>query len=148
VLRLPGTHDEKQVTHVFHENGWSNAWTDGIYDYDHYHSITHEVLGVVHGEAHVQLGGASGISMLLEKGDVLVIPAGVAHKKTGGTDDFICVGAYPEGKDYDMNYGKESERPKADENIRALLVPETDPVYGADGPLTRRWKHVEGIVSV
>jgi uncharacterized protein YjlB len=40
------------------------------------------------------------------KGDVLLIPAGVAHKNVGASIDFKCVGAYPGGKEFDINLGK------------------------------------------
>jgi uncharacterized protein YjlB len=49
------------------------------------------------------------------------------------------VGAYPKGADYDMNYGKKEEHPKVDENIRKLLLPDTDPLYGKEGPLMQHW---------
>src|SRR5205814_7090645 len=65
---------------VFERNGWSGTWRDGIYPYHHYHSVTHEVLGVFSGSATVQFGGESGVIEKLIAGDVVVIPAGVAHK--------------------------------------------------------------------
>jgi uncharacterized protein YjlB len=37
-------------------NGWSNAWRNGIFDYHHFHSIAHEVLGVAAGWVDVQFG--------------------------------------------------------------------------------------------
>jgi len=45
---------------LFERNGWSDSWRDGIYDYVHYHSGTHEVLGVARGQAKVQFGGLKG----------------------------------------------------------------------------------------
>lgn len=45
---------------LFNRNQWLNSWTNGIYDYHHYHSNAHEVLGVMEGEATVQLGGELG----------------------------------------------------------------------------------------
>ena len=31
---------------LFDSRGWGNSWRDGIYDYVHYHSSIHEVLGI------------------------------------------------------------------------------------------------------
>lgn len=139
VFNPSGSTDENTMKEIFESNGWVNSWKDGVYGYHHYHSTAHEVLGIIKGSARLQFGGPSGVSVFLERGDVVIIPAGVAHKNIGDDIDFECVGAYPEGQEYDMNYGKESERPEADENIRQLSFPETDPVYGADGPLIKNW---------
>jgi uncharacterized protein YjlB len=71
--------------------------------------------------------------------DVIIIPAGVAHKNLSTSADFGVVGAYPEGQDWDMNYGKPGERPKADLNIERVALPKLDPIYGASGPLLEKW---------
>jgi hypothetical protein len=42
---------------LFERNGWGDSWRDGIYDYVHYHSCIHEVLGIGRGEGKVQFGG-------------------------------------------------------------------------------------------
>ena len=75
----------------------------------------------------------------LQTGDVAIIPAGVSHRKVDEADGFTCLGAYPEGQDWDMNYGKEEERERALENIRKTPMPENDPLYGSDGPLNKNW---------
>ena len=87
----------------------------------------------------MQFGGPSGITQKLHGGDVVIIPAGVAHKNLGASGDFGVTGAYPSGQRWDMCYGKPGERPRVDENIARVPLPETDPVYGADGPLLARW---------
>jgi uncharacterized protein YjlB len=125
---------------LFEENGWGDSWRDGIYPYQHYHSTAHEVLGIYRGSAKVQLGGEHGVIHEVRAGDVLVIPAGVAHKNLGSSDDFGVVGAYPEGQEMDMNYGKASERGRAIENIEHLGLPRMDPVFGENGPLIEKWK--------
>ncbi|ELR19809.1 uncharacterized protein ACA1_133110 [Acanthamoeba castellanii str. Neff] len=38
-----------------------------------------------------------------------------------------------------MQYGKPGERPASDERIRALPLPDEDPLFGASGPLLTCW---------
>jgi uncharacterized protein YjlB len=97
------------------------------------------VLVALKGSARVQFGGPNGITLTFEQGDVVIIPAGVAHMKLDEADGFTCMGAYPDGREYDMNYGKPGERPSVDENIKKVPLPENDPLYGADGPLIKNW---------
>jgi uncharacterized protein YjlB len=127
------------IKEVLETNSWTDSWEDGVYDYHHYHSTAHEVLVIHRGAARIQFGGPGGIALTVEPGDVVIIPAGVAHKKIEGDRNFSCIGAYPAGQKYDMNYGKKGERPKADENIKQLPLPEADPLYGRDGPLIKNW---------
>lgn len=124
---------------VFAANRWGGSWRNGIYDYHHYHSTAHEVLGVARGSARVQLGGPDGATFEVAAGDVLILPAGVAHKNLGASSNFLVVGAYPEGQSWDMNYGKAEERPAADRNIEEVPPPASDPLYGTDGPLVEHW---------
>jgi uncharacterized protein YjlB len=140
VLDIPLLFPATYVAHLFENNGWSNSWDAGIFEYHHYHSITHEVLGIYSGKTTIQLGGEKGEQVTVEKGDVLVIPAGVAHKNLGGENDVGVVGAYPGGKDYDMNYGEQGERPGTDNNIKAVPIPEKDPVFRSENELIKLWK--------
>ncbi len=128
------------IEDVFRRNGWGGTWRDGIYSYHHYHSTAHEVLGVASGTARVQLGGDAGPIFELAVGDALVIPAGVAHKNLGSSPNFLVVGAYPAGQDWDMNYGRPGERPRADRNLELTPLPATDPLFGSEGPLIKQWK--------
>lgn len=139
ILTLPFFFPARSIRNLFKDNGWSNSWKDSIYDYHHYHSITHEVLGVYKGKTKVQLGGEYGIELTLEKGDVIIIPAGVAHKNLTPKSGFKCVGAYPGGMDYDIKTGKQGERPETDEKIKEVPIPGTDPVFGKEGELQRNW---------
>jgi uncharacterized protein YjlB len=132
---LIGEQAAAHVERVFHQHGWSEGWRDGVYDYHHYHSTAHEVLGCYQGSARVQLGGPQGPELELAAGDVLLLPAGTAHKQLKASADFCVVGCYAEGRAYDMLRGLPGERPAADARIHALSAPRADPVYGADGPL-------------
>lgn len=127
----------------FAENNWKNSWRNGVFDYHHYHSNTHEVLGVYSGKALLQLGGKNGKKLDVSAGDVIVIPAGVAHKNLESAN-FAVVGAYPGGRSHDMNTGKEGERPGADKNISAVPIPNNDPIQGSKTGLREIWKNKMG----
>jgi uncharacterized protein YjlB len=139
VFLMQGLFPAGEVKEVFISNDWKNTWQAGIYTFHHYHSNTHEVIGVVRGETTLELGGEGGQRLKIQKGDVLVLPAGTAHKNLGDENAVVCVGAYPKGKEYDMNYGKPEERRAADENIRKVKLPERDPVFGTLGGVLKYW---------
>ncbi len=122
---------------LFARNGWTGIWHNGVYDYDHYHSNAHEVLGVDSGRAVLQLGGSSGESVEISAGDVLVLPAGTGHRRISRSNDFVVVGAYPAGQEhYDVCRARSLE---LDLRIAKVKKPESDPVRGAGGPLLSLW---------
>ena len=127
------------IEKTFNKNNWTNSWRNGILKKHHYHSNTHEVLGISAGQCKVQLGGPDGLIFDVTKGDVVILPAGIAHKNLGCSEDFECIGGYPDGIEHDMRYGKPEDRPETDENIRKVQIPETDPLYGYDGSLLTFW---------
>lgn len=140
ILHLPYFRPGEFILEVFKHNNWSNAWKNGMYDMHHYHSNTHEVLGVYKGKTMALIGGEKGVTVELEKGDVIIIPAGVAHKNLEPQNVFKCVGAYPKGKSYDMNYGRDGERPIADHYIEKVPLPAQDPVFGYKlGEMQKLW---------
>ena len=139
VFEQPGEAGAAWIEERFRANGWIPAWRDGIYDMHHYHSTAHELLGVYAGRAAVQFGGDKGIECVVTAGDVVLIPAGVAHKCLEASRDFALAGAYLPGQRPDMCYGREGERPGADARITSVPEPESDPVYGADGPAGDLW---------
>ena len=91
-------HDAATCEELFAWHGWLGAWRNGIYDFHHFHSTTHEVLGIVRGRASVMLGGPSGRRFELSAGDVAVLPAGTGHRNVGSSDDLLVVGRLP-GRD-------------------------------------------------
>lgn len=136
----PGSADPAAAfERLFARHGWLGAWRDGIFAFHHFHSTTHEVLGVARGWAEVRFGGEAGATQHLAAGDVVVIPAGVGHKHERSSDDFLVVGAYPDGRDWDVRRGEPGERPTVMANLAAVPLPGQDPVHGADGPLLDAW---------
>jgi uncharacterized protein YjlB len=135
--------DESRVKSLLKTNNWSNSWVNGIYDYHHYHSTTHEVLVALKGSCDVMLGGPGNRKIHFEAGDVLLLPAGIAHKNEGQSEDFSCLGAYPEGRDFDIKKGESGERPEADEQIQKTPIPQTDPVFGENGVMQQMWRLLE-----
>lgn len=111
-----------------------------MFDYHHYHSNAHEVLGVQSGFASIQAGGENGEILELRAGDIIILPAGTGHKRLKASTDFKIVGAYPNGMHYNLRVGKQDERPQALEEIKHVPIPETDPVFGSTGPLFDLWK--------
>lgn len=124
---------------IFARNGWARSWRNGIYDYAHYHSRIHEVLGIARGEAVVEFGGARGRKLKVKAGDVAVLPAGTGHRCVRASSDFLVVGAYPPSGTYD-ECTSESEHKQAVKTVRRVPRPRRDPVYGTRGPLIGAWK--------
>jgi len=137
---VAGTQLAAAFEQLFTAHAWPAAWRNGLYSEHHYHSTAHEALGVYAGWVTARLGGEGGQLVRLEAGDVVVIPAGVAHCNEGQSKDFRVVGAYPRGTDMDMNYGQPRERPAADRHIAGVPLPAQDPVQGAGGALLELWR--------
>src|SRR4051795_5578943 len=128
--------DADAVRALFAEHGWRGAWVDGVFDFHHFHSTSHEVLAVVAGSATLELGGPQGRAFDLRAGDVVVLPAGTGHRRAAASSDFTVVGAYPAGQeDYDLLREADDA---ARSRIAALGVPGADPV-GGDGVAS--WSH-------
>ncbi|CAF0697844.1 cupin domain-containing protein [Candidatus Methylacidithermus pantelleriae] len=134
--------DPDAVEELFYSHGWRGAWINGVYPFDHFHSTTHEVLAVIAGEARLRLGGPAGKSFLCETGDVLVLPAGVAHAYIHGTRDFRVLGAYPEGRSWDLRLGDPGELPVVLAHLGEVPIPKSDPLYGPSGPLVEIWTSI------
>ena len=133
---------EHALKATFLRHDWSNNWTyRGVYPYPHFHSTSHEALGVVRGKMPLRLGGTAQPPMMFGAGDVILVPAGVSHtsfaddehRALGGTDDVLMVGGYFEGRDWDLMRDGEvsdSEMRAAVKRILSLPIPSKDPVHG------------------
>jgi uncharacterized protein YjlB len=125
---------------LFARNKWRGNWVDGIFDYWHFHVTGHEVLGCVAGSARVGFGGDGAVEVDVQAGDVVVIPAGVGHKRLSEKrDGFTIVGGYPPGQSGEISKPGDIEREEAMRRIASLALPRADPVLGNEGPLFKAW---------
>ena len=129
VYRGTGMRDPMTARSRFAEHGWGGSWVDGVFDYHHFHSTSHEVLAVVAGRATLELGGPQGEAFEVAAGDVVVLPAGTGHRRASADGSFTVVGAYPAGQeDYDLLRGDDAaEVADARERIAALGAPPAGP---------------------
>ena len=153
--RLPNTSIQKKPLMIYHSAFEKSAsastiedhltsvgvvspqWRYTMFSQSHFHSTAHEVLCVAQGKANLCFGGEVNpkkVETVVEKGDVMVVPAGVAHRlleDIGG--GFSMVGSYPTGESWDMCYGHEGEEDQV-KSIGSLGWFKKDPIYGEEGP--------------
>jgi len=124
---------------TFAAHGWVDGWRNGIYPFLHFHTATHEVLGIARGRATVEFGGAGGRALAVTAGDVVVLPAGIGHKRLDASADLLVVGAYPRNCRFDQKQPGQMDHEAACAAVRAAPLPEMDPLDGSGGPLMELW---------
>jgi len=140
-VRLAGAFDPAAIfEELFERNRWGDSWRNGVYDYLHYHSAIHEVMGVARGTAVVQFGGRRGRKVRIKAGDVVILPAGTGHQCFSASKDFLVVGAYPATGKYDLCRPAPKAHARALATVPKAPAPRRDPVYGKQGSLLRHWK--------
>jgi uncharacterized protein YjlB len=131
VIRLARKTDPAALMEVvFNAHGWGDPWRNGVYDFVHYHSMIHEVLGVARGSASLRIGGNKGQTLRISSGDVVIIPAGVGHECLKADKRFLAVGAYPPKGKYNECRASFQEYDRAVNAIRKVPIPAKNPVTG------------------
>jgi uncharacterized protein YjlB len=125
---------------LFDSNGWRNSWRDDMYAFNHWHTVTHEVLGIARGWLQAEFGGVRGHKIHVKASDVLILPAGTGHRRLGRSEDLLVVGAYPAGSDYDEKRPRDHVHDESVSRIQNVPEPICDPVYGENGPLVAVWR--------
>ncbi|OAX82122.1 hypothetical protein ACJ72_03526 [Emergomyces africanus] len=145
---LPRPHSASTTIEFLERNKkWEKRGIFGHHPTPHFHPNTHECYGIFQGSSTLRIGRgkydshSSGILVPVTAGDVIVIPAGITHSCVESFDDYHYVGVYPKNAPHWRNeFGKCPIDLAAMRKMTAAVgMPETDPVYGTEGPLMYFW---------
>ncbi|KAF9889818.1 hypothetical protein FE257_006908 [Aspergillus nanangensis] len=145
---LPKSLDKGEIQALCEANRWEKRGEWGPFWDAHFHPNTHECYAVFQGSSRLLLGGeghdppTGGVEVDVRAGDVIVVPAGVSHRSLSAAGDYRYIGVYPEECPRwrnDWCEGKEAMS-GLQEEIRNVITPNHDPVYGEDGPLPVLWR--------
>ncbi|PKY01820.1 hypothetical protein P168DRAFT_292877 [Aspergillus campestris IBT 28561] len=145
---LPRPLSRESTKALCERNHWERRGEWGAIWEAHFHPNTHECYGVLQGQSILVLGrerhaeSTGGVEVDVRAGDVVVVPAGVSHRSLSATDDYRYMGVYPEQcPRWRNDFCKGTEAmDKLEEDIRKVIIPDHDPVYGLDGPLVVLWR--------
>lgn len=130
---------EEWLIKKFVSNKWIYNQAHHVFRYCHYYSNTHVVLGICSGNADLSIGGTSGITARIEKGDVVIVPAGVGLQLADASKDFKLVGAYSTKDTPTMMKDDGVGRALAEIQITATELPDLDPILGPEDGLLNIW---------
>jgi uncharacterized protein YjlB len=134
--------DGEAVCSLYRRNGWAGTWVYTVFPFWHFHTKGHEVLSCVSGSATIGLGGEAGAKVEVAQGDVVVIPAGVGHRRLAASSDFLMAGGYPPGQSGDIVRPGDVPLAEAERAVEAVELPQTDPIDGGTRELPDIWRSI------
>lgn len=141
--RAPRSQDGgRDICRLYERNGWQGTWVYHVFPYWHFHTLGHEVLTGVAGSARIGFGGEGGIEVDVEPGDVVIIPAGVGHKRLTSSEGFLVAGGYPPGQSGNIVRPGDIDEAVLRRAIEAVALPETDPISGKADGVVAAWREV------
>lgn len=134
---LPADLSEATVSATLATNSWIHGGTFKHYPTAHFHSNTHECYAAIRGSTRCVYGvgplddDTDAVTFDMQAGDIAVHAAGVAHRNTWSSEDYLYMGLYPKGAPkWNNNWcqGGEGETSGKAEEARRVEVPEYDPI--------------------
>ncbi|KAF4452710.1 cupin domain-containing protein [Fusarium austroafricanum] len=151
---LPVPAEEASATEFLERHGWEKKGIWGTITVKHFHPNVHECYGVIQGESELIFGAGGadvpelGTKVPVKTGDVIVVPAGVAHASTheddkskDESDCYRYIGVYPIGSPqyrFDLGIERLEQKEELVVESRKVSIPQ-DPISGHQGPLVRIW---------
>jgi uncharacterized protein YjlB len=141
--RLPEAVRGLAATALYRRNGWQGTWVYTVFPFWHFHTLGHEVLACVSGNAQIGFGGDKGVKADVATGDVCVIPAGVGHCSFEASAGFQMAGGYPPGQEGNIVRPGDLDDARIERELAAVALPETDPISGKPDGIVEIWRSVK-----
>ncbi|XXH00782.1 hypothetical protein Hte_007133 [Hypoxylon texense] len=141
--------NEDAVKEALEANGgWKKGGAWNAWFKAHFHPNAHECYGVVQGTSELSLGRSpldppeKGMSLKVDRGDVIVLPAGVSHCSSTASSDYRFVVLFPTGAPRWVSvWFDQPMETVSDYKIQSQKVslPSHDPIYGEGAGLVETW---------
>ncbi|KAF1984587.1 hypothetical protein K402DRAFT_139814 [Aulographum hederae CBS 113979] len=149
---LPKPYNSAKAKEFCEGNGWEMRGEWGAITTHHFHPNTPECYAIVRGSSQLLLGRgqhdkAGGVEVLVRTGDVIVLPPGISHCSVSAEEGYWYIGVYPPTAPKWRNLYCEGEEKMEElrKEIDRVEIPDFDPVFGRNGPLTKIWREAKAV---
>ncbi|KAI1375620.1 hypothetical protein F4677DRAFT_421889 [Hypoxylon crocopeplum] len=131
--------------------GWKKGGAWNAWFKAHFHPNVHECYGVVQGTSELSLGRSpldppsKGMLLKVNRGDVVILPAGVSHCSSTASSDYRFVVLFPTGEPRWISvwFDQPTEgTPDYRRRCQMVPLPSHDPLYGEGMGLVETWRKV------